>query len=488
MSVLVAWLWQGVALTMGVAVVLRVARQLNAATRHLIWWGTLAGVLVLPLIPLLLSRGAAGGGDAVAVVGTAGAAPLFTVPAAPRWLVAALLGAWLGFTALGLLRVVRGLRHLRRLEQRSVPLAPGVEARLTTWIATRDADRPASVRVSRDVGMPCALGLGRALILLPHDLVSRLSGTDLDQIVTHEYAHLLRRDDRWRLAQAVVEAVFGLHPAVLFAGRRIDLEREAACDDYVVACTGAARRYAACLAEAATVTPRRGAPVLLPGAMRSASALRRRVVRLLDERRNRSLRPTRAAAGVGAAALVGVVATLGSTGPLIAFVDGTERAIASVPLEAGPRAAVPEQRRVPASSVAPGGGGTAGSLGTPPAVPRAPASGTAASWPVPAARASDAFGVQPAVVAPTRPGGAADEDEPSAPLAARAFDATLGASHALPSLGSIPNEQRTGPDGERGPWRRIAGAGAAVGTGVQKPGVAVGGFFARAGKAVAGSF
>jgi len=489
MSVLVAWLWQGVALAMGVAVVLRGAHRLNAATRHLIWWGTLAAILVLPLIPLLLSRGAAGGGDVVAAVasgGTAGAGPLVTLPGMPRWLVAALMGAWLGLAALGVLRIVRSLRHLRSLEQRSVPLAPDVEARLTTWRASRDAGRAASVHVSHDVGMPCALGLGRALILLPHDLVTRLGDADLDQIVTHEHGHLVRRDDWWRLAQAVVEAVFGLHPAVLYAGRQIELEREAACDDYVVACTGAARRYAACLAETAAVTRRRGAPILLPGATRSGSALRRRVIRLLDQRRNRSPRPARAAAGVSVAALAGVVVALGATAPLIAFRDGAGRVASSVLPSPGLRAAAPAQGRTPTEGVAPGGGGDAASARAAAAAVHAPATGSARLWPAPAAHAPEAFGVAPDGVTLMLAGSGVDEPPP--PLAARAVDTTSGAPHTLPSLGMAPQGPLSGPDGERRPWRRVAGAGAAVGTGLQDAGVAAGGFVARAGKAVAGSF
>ena len=69
----------------------------------------------------------------------------------------------------------------------------------------------------------------------------------------HEYAHLARYDDWLQLFQAIARAVGGLHPAVGWLSRRIDLDREAACDDYVVARTGAARQYASALLEAAVV-------------------------------------------------------------------------------------------------------------------------------------------------------------------------------------------------------------------------------------------
>src|SRR5258708_30495663 len=46
-------------------------------------------------------------------------------------------------------------------------------------------------------------------------------------------SHLARYDDWLRMVQALVTALCGLHPAVHFIGARIDLEREAACDDRV---------------------------------------------------------------------------------------------------------------------------------------------------------------------------------------------------------------------------------------------------------------
>src|SRR5262249_17375089 len=62
-----------------------------------------------------------------------------------------------------------------------------------------------------------------------------------------EAAHLTRRDDYALLFQRILEAVFALHPVLRWTARQVDLEREIACDDLVVAATGAARSYANCL-------------------------------------------------------------------------------------------------------------------------------------------------------------------------------------------------------------------------------------------------
>ena len=93
----------------------------------------------------------------------------------------------------------------------------------------------------------CALGLGRPVILVSRSVADALSDESLDEIVMHEQAHLDRYDDWSQLLLAVVGSLAGLHPAVRFLARRLDVDREAACDDRVVSCTGAARRYASSL-------------------------------------------------------------------------------------------------------------------------------------------------------------------------------------------------------------------------------------------------
>src|SRR5207344_2937545 len=112
-------------------------------------------------------------------------------------------------------------------------------SQLTLWNQTRISRRRATVCVSQDVRGACALGLfGAPTILLSDRLVSTLPADALDQIVLHEQAHLTRFDDWTRLAQAGITALLGLHPAVRFIDMQIDLEREATCDDIVVARTG----------------------------------------------------------------------------------------------------------------------------------------------------------------------------------------------------------------------------------------------------------
>ena len=50
MTILFAWLWQGLVVAALTGIVLRAMPRLNAATRHLAWWVALIAVLSIPLL------------------------------------------------------------------------------------------------------------------------------------------------------------------------------------------------------------------------------------------------------------------------------------------------------------------------------------------------------------------------------------------------------------------------------------------------------
>jgi len=471
MSVLVGWLWQGTALALAVAVALRLLPRLGAAARHTIWWFTLLAVLALPLCQLVPAPPLPPGVGQVAA-GAMVTQPLL-VPAPPDWAVAALLGAWLGTVVLGLVRVLRGLDLLRRLRAGASPLDPRREDRLALWRLARGRGRRCELRASAYVNGACALGLWRPVIVVSHDLLETLDDEDLDQVVMHEHAHLARHDDWTRLAQAAVEAVAGLHPAIALIGRQIDIEREAACDDRVIAQTGAARRYAACLATVgATSLGQRvtGEPTLLPGMARSDGTLLHRVARLLDPRRGHGLRLDPATGVVTMAALLLAVASSRHAGPMVEVVEIND--VVALVSPAGPLPVLPAR--------APGVPAVAAPAIVPAASPLARHDGSQ----VPAPAASAAAHAGPAV--PAQQVGAAS----SVPAALQTTARHLAVgSTGPPSVVPTALPPLSAPvTGGRNSWTTFASAGATIGTGSKKAGLAVAGFFGRAAKAASSSF
>jgi len=282
---LVTWLWQGLALVASVSLVLRLGRRLDAGTRYVCWCAGLVMLLWLGwAVPF--DAGAGVVSAAPPPEGAAASRALVTLPALPVTAVLALGAAWLLAAALGLTRLCGLCYRLWRLKGSCEPLPRARENRLVLWCRERGRGRRARLVVSDAVPGPTVLGLVRPCIAVPRRLVERLGDEDLDHVALHELAHVRRWDDWARLIQSVVEIVAGFHPAVWWAGRALSLEREVACDQWVVARSGAPRPYARCLHRVAVLESRTRS-ALLPAFVGRRSDLVRRVDRLLEPGRER---------------------------------------------------------------------------------------------------------------------------------------------------------------------------------------------------------
>jgi beta-lactamase regulating signal transducer with metallopeptidase domain/uncharacterized protein YjbI with pentapeptide repeats len=96
--------------------------------------------------------------------------------------------------------------------------------------------------------VPMVIGLIKPVILLPMSAFTGLSPKQLESIIAHELAHILRRDYIINLMQSVVEILFFYHPAVWWINNVIRTERENCCDDIAIAQTGDSTNYARALA------------------------------------------------------------------------------------------------------------------------------------------------------------------------------------------------------------------------------------------------
>jgi beta-lactamase regulating signal transducer with metallopeptidase domain len=322
MIFIVTWLWQGLAIAWITAAAVRTMPRLNAATRHAVWWLALGAVLAIPAAHGLGAFATGGPSD----VDAGDAARALVLPAIPDAVVALAVALWAMRAALGVLRIAKDYRALVRVKRTSLPFDRSREARLPLWVAARDSvhrgHRTTVLRTSDGITGACALGLGRPAIFISRSVSDALSDESLDEIVMHEQAHLDRYDDWSQLLLAIVGSIAGLHPAVRFLARRLDVDREAACDDRVVSRTGDTRRYAcSLLAVAAASNPEVGEARFVPTATTTPSALRVRVGRLLDPGRDRSARPASATSLLTATALVLAVGVSTQLAPVVIFIE-----------------------------------------------------------------------------------------------------------------------------------------------------------------------
>lgn len=214
---------------------LRAIHRQGSGVRFAIWFMTLVGIAALPFVPQLESSSPS------AVSLHTG----LTLPAA--WAVA-IVGVWGAVLVLMAVRFGFGIWNLWKLKREASPVEGSelpIEAQRA--LAEFQSDRRAQICRSTRVRVPTAIGFWKPTVLLPHWALRDLSDRDLTAVLLHELAHLRRRDDWTNLAGKLLGAVFFFHPAVWFVQRRLELEREMACDELVLAKTGNRHAYAECL-------------------------------------------------------------------------------------------------------------------------------------------------------------------------------------------------------------------------------------------------
>ena len=191
-------------------------------------------------------------------------------------------------------RLFRGYLLLRRCRARSLPASDQHQLLLKGLKERMGVKRTVQLRTSKELSVPMAAGLIRPVIFLPETLTRQVSEDELGQILLHELAHLARRDDWTQLGQRLTQALLFFHPAVHWLSRRLNLERELACDDWVVSKQGGVRkRYAACLLKVASLNLEPTLPAVEGSAVMFRSSIERRIQLLSDGTRTISDRVSR---------------------------------------------------------------------------------------------------------------------------------------------------------------------------------------------------
>jgi beta-lactamase regulating signal transducer with metallopeptidase domain len=131
----------------------------------------------------------------------------------------------------------------------------------------------------------------------------------LDAVLTHELAHLARRDICWQLLARLACGMYWFHPLAWLAAGRMRVERELACDDWVLASGESSTRYARWLLDLASARgPRKWGADVAGVAMVGSGMFERRIAAILDPRRRRFPLSRRSKILIASAALIVIVA------------------------------------------------------------------------------------------------------------------------------------------------------------------------------------
>jgi bla regulator protein BlaR1 len=271
--------WQLALLVILVAAIASLARRLSARYRYLLWLLVLVKVFLPPSLSFVYGIGEWGVSPFLAAVESSVEIPpnvsparafradtptsspssrspqtspsTFTpAPVESRWTGAVEVERWkwivdpvalfffvwiagIGIFALAVgLRYAHLLKSLRsstlvcegplRIELERLSVALGKKALLDLWI-------------SPHIQSPFLCGLLRPRIVLPESCVEKLSAEEVRNVLLHELVHWKNYDLAICWIQSLAQALFWFHPFVWYANARIRHEREAACDEAVIA-------------------------------------------------------------------------------------------------------------------------------------------------------------------------------------------------------------------------------------------------------------
>ena len=205
------------------------------------------------------------------------------------WLVA----AWIVGAVGSLVVLLAGLSRMRRVLKRTVPLTDPRLIEVANRISLRLRTRPVVLAEGSDPTLLVTCGWWRPMIVLPPGC-REWAEDKAWSVLSHELAHVRRRDWMVQLGGEVIRCVYWFNPLFWFAARRLRQESERACDDAVL-CGGIdAGSYASHLLDIARAANRSRALPLALG-MAHSTSLERRVRAMFAERMDRRPVTSRAA-------------------------------------------------------------------------------------------------------------------------------------------------------------------------------------------------
>ncbi len=161
------------------------------------------------------------------------------------------LSIWLIGIGLFTARLLGGLAYNRKL--RALQLLPFEEKwmdKLKSFTEQLNIKRKVKAYRSPHTTTPLTLGFLKPIILFPVKAFSGLSEKEIEAIIAHELAHIVRNDYFFNIVQSIIEIIFFYHPAVWIISKHIKIEREHSCDDIAINLTGDEVTYAKALTHA----------------------------------------------------------------------------------------------------------------------------------------------------------------------------------------------------------------------------------------------
>ena len=232
--------------------------------------------------PVAAGQSVARGGVSEAAPGAeeAAAAPVEPLAAVPlrAWLPALLLGLWIAGGVAVACRIAWQFRRIRRRVASGTALPAWLHAQLEMTCATLGVPMPRAVVTESPGGVYMQIA-GAPVLVVSVDALTNVEPARWHTILTHELAHLKRRDHWVAWVILAAAAAWWWNPCFWWVRHRLHLFSEMACDAWVVAAhPGDRKTYAETMVQVMSMLSRQDAPAPAMGlAAWSAATQERRL-------------------------------------------------------------------------------------------------------------------------------------------------------------------------------------------------------------------
>lgn len=149
-----------------------------------------------------------------------------------------LLLGWATVVAMQIARLLVQRWRLARILNVTTPGSAELVAMVNQVAEQLRMRQPPAVVITQLDCSPFACGIWRPRVVVPASLLVELDAVQLKQVLAHELAHLARHDLVWGWLTELARLLYFFHPAMLWAARRVRLERELACDQIAMRLSG----------------------------------------------------------------------------------------------------------------------------------------------------------------------------------------------------------------------------------------------------------
>lgn len=229
------FLWEGAAIAVLLCMLLQVLRDAKARYNACAW--ALALMCISPVATLLwlaphtLTLQETGGGILSTALPASGAPTLSWFEANATWL----FWLWLAGALMLLVRATVAWWRARSLVTRDFDAMPEHVEIAARRLAVQLGAKRVRFRASARVASALVFGWLKPIIVLPAAALGRLTEAEIEALLAHELAHVMRGDFLVNLLQTIAECVLFYHPLVWWVSARMREERELCCDDIAVA-------------------------------------------------------------------------------------------------------------------------------------------------------------------------------------------------------------------------------------------------------------